>query len=150
MLFTKACSLFQIIFVQVKIQKIGKEFWKVHTISCHIYTIILLRSVTVSKLQVAILARLSRENLKLFVSTDSTSSHEFASQFGLAIFYMRKNTQKLSRRPSPEQVFVECAGHGLSIGSDNMSGNNSDHSGERLSQIGDNESLYLHDLKNVI
>ena len=27
---------------------------------------------------------------------------------------------------------------------------NSDHSGERLSQNGDNESLYLHDLKNVV
>ena len=27
---------------------------------------------------------------KLFVSTDSTSSHEFASQFGLAFFYTRK------------------------------------------------------------
>ena len=44
-------------------------------------------------------------------------------------------------------MFVECAGHGRSIASDNMSGNNSDHSGERLSQNGDNESLYLHDLK---
>ena len=88
--------------------------------------------------------------LKLFVSTDSTSSHEFASQFGLAIFYTRKNTQKLSRKPSPTQVFVECAGHGRSIASDNMSGNYSDHSGERLSQNGDNESLYFHDLKNVV
>ena len=82
--------------------------------------------------------------LKLFVSTDSTSSHEFASQFGLAIFLYTKNTQKLSRRPSPAQVFVQCAGHGRSIASDNMSGNNSNHSGERLSQNGDN------DLKNVV
>ncbi len=37
-----------------------------------------------------------------------------------------------------------------SIASDNMSGNNSDHSGERLSQNGNNESLYLHDLNNVV
>ena len=36
------------------------------------------------------------------------------------------------------------------IPSDNMSGNNRDHNGERLSQNGDNESLYLHDLKNVV
>ena len=36
---------------------------------------------------------------------------------------------------------VECAGHGRSIASDN-----SDHSGARLSQNGD-ESLYVHDLK---
>ena len=39
--------------------------------------------------------------LKLVVgpSTDSTSCHEFASQFGLAIFYTRK-TPKNSRQPS--------------------------------------------------
>ena len=87
---------------------------------------------------------------KLFVSTDSASSNEFMSQLGLAIFLYTKNTQKLSRRPSPVQVFIECAGHGRSIASDNMSGNSSDHSGERLSQNGENESLYLHDLKNVV
>ena len=34
--------------------------------------------------------------LKLFVSTDSTSSHEFASQFGLAFFLYAKYTHKLS------------------------------------------------------
>ena len=34
--------------------------------------------------------------LKLFVATDSTSSHEFASQFGLAFLYTRK-TQKSYR-----------------------------------------------------
>ena len=89
----------------------------------------------------------------MFVSTDSrpTSSHEFAFRFGLAIFVLyAKNTQKLSRRPRLEQVSVECTGHGRSIASDNMSGDNSDHSGKRLSQNGDNESLYLHDLKNVV
>ena len=64
--------------------------------------------------------------LKLFISTGSTSSHESASQFGLAIFLYAKNTQKLSLRPSLAKVFVECAGHGRSIASDNMSGN-SDH-----------------------
>ena len=31
--------------------------------------------------------------LKLFVSTESTSSHEFASQFGLAIFCIREKRQ---------------------------------------------------------
>ena len=40
---------------------------------------------------------------------------------------------------------VECAGHGRSIASDSMS-DNSDHSGARFSQNGD-ESLYVHDLK---
>ena len=47
-------------------------------------------------------------------------------------------------------MFVECAGHGRSIASDNMSGNISDHSGGRLSRNGNNDSLYLHDLKNVV
>ena len=32
--------------------------------------------------------------LKLFVSTESTSCHEFASHFGLAIFYTRKTPQR--------------------------------------------------------
>ena len=41
---------------------------------------------------------------------------------------------------------VECAGHGRSIVSDNIS-DNSDHSGERLSQNGNNENVYLHGLK---
>ena len=65
-------------------------------------------------------------------------------------FLRAKNTHKLSRRPSLAQVSVEWAGRGRSIASDNMSGDNSDHNGERLSQNGDNESLYLHDLKNVV
>ena len=33
------------------------------------------------------------DRLKLFVPTESTSCHEFASQFGLAIFLYPKNTQ---------------------------------------------------------
>ena len=46
-----------------------------------------------------------RRCLKLFVSTDSTSRHEFASQFGLAFTYA-KNTQKLSRSPTLAHVAV--------------------------------------------
>ena len=34
-----------------------------------------------------------RRCLKLFISTESISCHEFASQFGLAIFLYAKNTQ---------------------------------------------------------
>ena len=41
-----------------------------------------------------------RRYLKLFASTVILSSHEFASQFGLANFLYVKNTQKLSRKPS--------------------------------------------------
>ena len=44
--------------------------------------------------------------LKLFVSTDITSCHEFASQFGLAIFLYAKNTQNLVETESPVQVFI--------------------------------------------
>ena len=75
-----------------------------------IYTIILLKSVCLSMLANCrsqfLLDRLGR-CLKLFVSTDSTSSHEFVSQFGLAFFYTRKNTQKLSQRPTLAQVSIE-------------------------------------------
>ena len=67
--------------------------------------------------------------LKLFVSTDGTSSHEFASQFGLAFFYTWK-TPKTYRedRPSRKCLLNEPvsdpsnrggnAGHGRSIASD--------------------------------
>ena len=41
-------------------------------------------------------------------------------------------------------MFVEFTGHGRSIASDNMSGNNSDHSGERLSQNGDNRTTRVY------
>ena len=83
---------------------------------------------------------------KLFVSTDSTSSNELASQFGLAIVLYAKNTHKVSRRPGLAQVYVtECAGHVRSIANDN-----SDHRGAILSQTGDIENLYIHDLINVV
>ena len=42
--------------------------------------------------------------LKQFVSTDSSSSHEFASQFGLAFVLYVKSTQKVSRRLSQGSV----------------------------------------------
>ena len=51
-------------------------------------------SVGVRKRQVAILVRSSRE-MSLFVSSESTSCHEFASQFGRAIFLYAKNIQNL-------------------------------------------------------
>ena len=72
-----------------------------------IYTIILLKSVGVRKRQVAILARSSREMSQLFVSTDSTSCHEFASQFGLAFFVYARNIHKLSRKPTLAHLAVE-------------------------------------------
>ena len=64
-----------------------------------IYTIILLKSICLSVClsQLAncmsqfLLDRLGRY-LKLFVSTDSTSCHEFVSQFGLE-FFIRENTK---------------------------------------------------------
>ena len=99
--------------------------------------------------------------LKLFVSTDSTSSHEFAFQFGLVFFFYTQKTPTNYREDRPlrkcllnEQLSDPSktgvnAGHGRSIASDNMSGDNSKQSGYRLSQNGD-ESLYLHGLKNVV
>ena len=37
---------------------------------------------------------------------DSTYSHEFASQFGLANFLYAKNTQKRTETVSPARVFI--------------------------------------------
>ena len=98
-------------------------------ICIQIYTIILLKSVCLSVLvncrSQFLLDHLGR-CFKLFISTDSISSHEFASQFGVAFCFYSKTTQKLSRRPTLTQVPVEQvlnekgrnAGHGRSITSD--------------------------------
>ena len=91
----------------------------------YIYTIILLKSVAVRKLQVAILARSSREMYILSRIRVSVRPSNFV---------YAKNTQRLSRRPSLAQVSVECATHSRLITSNNISGDNSDHSGERLNQ----------------
>ena len=56
-----------------------------------------------------LLGRLGR-CLRLFVSTESTSSHEFASQFGLAFFYTRKTPKTdLEDRPSHKCILNEPA-----------------------------------------
>ena len=52
---------------------------ELHWNSTPIYNIILLKSVAVSKLQVAILARSSREMSQTVRMTESTPCHEFAS-----------------------------------------------------------------------
>ncbi len=41
---------------------------------------------------------------KLFVSTDSTSSHEFASQFGLAFFIREKHSKAIGKTVSRASV----------------------------------------------
>ena len=69
---------------------------KTHLKFCYIYTIICLKSVCRSTFADCksqfLLDRLGR-CLKLIVSYRGTSSHEFASQFGLEFFYTRKNSQ---------------------------------------------------------
>ena len=44
--------------------------------------------------------------LKLFASIGDPSSHEFASQFGRATFYMRTNIHTLAETVSPALVFI--------------------------------------------
>ena len=79
--------------------------------------------------------------LKLFVSTDSTSSHEFASQFDLAIFYKRQTHKSYREDRVPRKCLLNApVTFDRSIARDNTSDNNSDHIGERSSQNGDNES----------
>ena len=72
-----------------------------------IYTIILLSlSVFANCRSQFLLDRLGRCIL-LFVSSDSTSCHEFASQFGLAFFVYAKNIHRLSRKPTLAHLAVE-------------------------------------------
>ena len=85
--------------------------------------------IDVSELQGAIIARSSRDRPTLFVLADVLSSHEFASQFSVAFFYMRKtSTNYRENRHSPKCMLNEpasdpskrCgnAGYGRSIASD--------------------------------
>ena len=78
--------------------------------SIEIYTIICLKSVCRSTFADCrsqfLLDRLGR-CLRLIVSYRGTSSHEFASQFGLAFFLYAKNIHKLSRMPSLAHMGVE-------------------------------------------
>ncbi len=72
----------------------------------YINTIILLKSVDVNKLQVEFLLDRLGTCLKLVISTENISCHEFASQFGLAIFYTRKTPKTIANTESPVQRFI--------------------------------------------
>ena len=127
-----------------------------------IYTIILLKSVTVRKLQVAILGRSSQE------MSQTIEWQYILSRVHVSVrpshFSIRKKHPKAIAKTRVSRHFLaqrrKCllnapVTFGRSIASDNMSGDNSDHGGEILNQNGkkatsqnvDNESLYLHDLK---
>ena len=113
---------------------------------CLVYTIILLKSVAVSKVQVAILARLFRE----MSQTVRIDWQYILSQVRVTVrpsnfFTSEKHTKAIAKTES--RTSVCWMRRSRSIASDNMSGNNSDHEGERLSQNGDNKSLYLHELE---
>ena len=86
----------------------------IQSASAVIYTIICLKSVCRSTFADGrsqfLLDRLGR-CLKLIVSYRGTSSHEFASQFGLAFFLYAKNIHKLSRMPSLAHMAVEWTSH---------------------------------------
>ena len=56
--------------------------------------------------------------LKLFVSTESTSSHDFASQFGVAFFYTRKTPQQLTEDLRPREWLFEWTRERSLIASD--------------------------------
>ena len=53
-----------------------------------------------------LLDRLGR-SLKLFVSSESTSCHKFASQFGLAIFVFAMNAQNFGKPDRPRMCLFE-------------------------------------------
>ena len=86
--------------------------------------------------------------LKLFVSTESTSSHEFASQFGLYQFvYVRKTCRNCVTRASvyfngaatgrKETVTVSPLVASDTPNRDNLNGDNCSQRSNRLSQNGE-------------
>ena len=44
--------------------------------------------------------------IKLFVSTESTSSNDFASQFGLEMFYTQTTQTTIANTESPARLFI--------------------------------------------
>ena len=85
--------------------------------------------------------------------SDSTSCHEFASQVGLAFFIREKHPKTITKTESRASACLlnepasdpskrgGNAGHGRSITSDNMNGDNSDQGGNRLSQTGEKRQV---------
>ena len=77
--------------------------------------------------------------LKLFVTTESISCHEFSSQFGLAIFVMQKTPKTIANTESPARMFILMKQLQAIVrrpATTYMSGDNGDYSGVRLSQNG--------------
>ena len=121
-----------------------------------IYTIILLKSVCLfvclsvclsmfaNCMSQLLLDRLGRY-LKLFVSTESISCHESASQFGPAFFWYPKNNQNYREYRVPRaNVYLNEAASGHCSPVTYMSGDNSDHigpSGVRLNQNGEMQQV---------
>ena len=117
----------------------------------YIYIIILLKSVGVSKLQVAILARSSRE----MSQTVRIDWKHILSRVRVSVrpsnFFIHEQHPKLSRIPSrPDQCLFEWRGHCSPVTVDRspattyMSGDNSDHigpSGVRLHQNGEMQQV---------
>ena len=120
-------------------------------------------SVGVRKLQVAILLDRLGKCLKLFVSSDSISCHEFASQFGLAFFYMRKTFINYHEQPFSCKFLLNEKGRnaGLAVDRSTVFPTSTRAvnvvSSDRFSQHGENNKskrrqreLYRHGLKNVV
>ena len=111
-----------------------------------IYTIILLKSVC--RRSQFYLDRLGR-CLKLLLSTEGPFSHEFASQFGLAIFLYAEKTHKLSWKPSVCWMNQRATHRKWAVTpvtvdrspATSWNGNNCGHSGDRLSQNGEKQQV---------
>ena len=137
--------------------------WKSHIlIKYHIYTIILLKSVGVRKLQVAILARSSREmSLTVRIVWQYILSRVCVSV--RPSFFIREKHNKLSWRRVSRKFLLNKRG----VTSDSLvidrpcpartravnvvvAATDWANTAKTTSQSGDSESLYLHGLKNVV
>ena len=126
-----------------------------------IYTIILIKSVAVRKLDVAILARSSREmsqTVRVSVRPSNLYTRKTPrialkpSRLRECLFQWTSDRPRVGAVTASRLVAIDTPN------SDNLNGDNCGHSGDSLSQNGekptiqngDNDSLCLHGLKNVV
>ena len=117
----------------------------------------------VNQLHVTILARSSRGMCKLFVSNESTSAHEFASQFGLEIVFIREkhptttaNTESHARAtvhlndPATPVSAVMVERHRPVRPATTAPGGALRHKSHRCPRPIKSATLFLHGLKSVV
>ena len=122
----KYSEIYQLLHLEFTL--LTSDFFYIKTINDTIFDVIICLSLFANYRQQFLLDRFGRY-LKVFVSTVITSSHAFASQFGLANFYRWKTQKKRAKNESLHECSVDRQRQ-----VDNLNGDNCGHSGNILSE----------------